>query len=214
MLDLCEAVLLFRCREDLRVDSMWDRYEHSPLQQDTSVCVLQVVVNIIGRWCVKPAVLVGTLKATSQRNTPTSEEEDLMEVRVDKALKIKDSSSDNLQGIQKKLHQLLGTCEIPDRSLSLVSIPYVRSSGASEAVNMSPSPAVQAAVGVRNTSTDLSIKLMFWVQGPSPPKLSVWLQAESQTGQRAMAHTPNTCRSAVPGTINTYNSSNVSSGCD
>ncbi|KAK1898459.1 Carboxy-S-adenosyl-L-methionine synthase, partial [Dissostichus eleginoides] len=116
---LCEAVLLFRCREDLRVDSMWDRYEHSPLQQDTSVCVLQVVVNIIGRWCVKPAVLVGTLKATSQ---------------------IKDSSSDNLQGIQKKLHQLLGTCEIPDRSLSLVSIPYVRSSGASEAVNMSLSP--------------------------------------------------------------------------
>lgn len=27
---------------------------------------LWVLVNIIGRWCVKPAVLVGTLKATSQ----------------------------------------------------------------------------------------------------------------------------------------------------
>ena len=32
----------------------------------TSACGLWVLVNIIGRWCVKPAVLVRTLKATSQ----------------------------------------------------------------------------------------------------------------------------------------------------
>lgn len=30
------------------------------------VCGLWVFVNIIGRWCVKPAVLVRSLKATSQ----------------------------------------------------------------------------------------------------------------------------------------------------
>lgn len=36
------------------------------LEQATSACGLRVLVNIIGRWCVMPAVLVRTLKATSQ----------------------------------------------------------------------------------------------------------------------------------------------------
>lgn len=67
----------------------------------------------------------------------------------------------------------------------------------------------QAGEGVRNSSTDLGIKLMCWDQGPVPHKLSLWLKAIIRMGSewtlaQAMAQKPNTCLSPVPGPINTY----------
>lgn len=67
----------------------------------------------------------------------------------------------------------------------------------------------QAREGVRNSSTDLGIKLMCWDQGPAPRKLSLWLKAIIRMGggwalAPAMAQKPNTCQSPVPGPINTY----------
>lgn len=67
----------------------------------------------------------------------------------------------------------------------------------------------QAGEGVRNSSTDLGIKLMCWDQGPVPRKLSLWLKAIIRMGSEwalapVMAQKPNTCLSPAPGPINTY----------
>ena len=66
----------------------------------------------------------------------------------------------------------------------------------------------QAGDGVRNSSTDLGIKLMCWDQGPAPRKLSLWLRAVMGTGSgralaSAMARESNTCPSPAPGPVNT-----------
>lgn len=67
----------------------------------------------------------------------------------------------------------------------------------------------QAGEAVRNSSTHLGIKLMCWDQGPAPRKLFLWLQAVIEMGSgwtlaSEVAEEPNTCRSLVPGTTDTY----------
>lgn len=67
----------------------------------------------------------------------------------------------------------------------------------------------QAGERVGKCSTHLGIKLMCWDQGPENRKLFLWLKAIIGMGSEwalaaMMAEKPNTCRSRVPGPINTY----------